>query len=200
MFDCPSRIGGTTPTASTNTCVVINSNNVVLDNNWLWRADHGGNTSWIGWTINPSLTGIEVNGENMTAYGLFVEHHQKFQTMWNANGGRVYFYESELPYDAPNNMVWSQNGEDGYPSYKVAEDVTTNAGTGMTVATLLYNAVRCNNTYEKPNVTGINMTHLAILWLLGNSSAGIDHIINSIGGPVNGRTNVSIPTSYYLGG
>jgi hypothetical protein len=120
--------------------------------------------------------------------------------MWNANGGRVYFYQSELPYDAPNNTVWSQNGEDGYPSYKVADDVTTNAGTGMTVAALLDNAVRCNNAYETPNVTGIDMTHLAILWLLGNSSAGINHIINGIGGPVNGGTNVSIPRDFYLGG
>jgi len=35
QFDCPCRIGGATPTASTNSCVVVNSNNLVLGSNWL---------------------------------------------------------------------------------------------------------------------------------------------------------------------
>jgi formate hydrogenlyase subunit 4 len=35
------------------------------------------------------------------AYGLFVEHFQEFQTVWNGDRGAVYFYQSELPYDPP---------------------------------------------------------------------------------------------------
>ena len=33
-----------------------------------------------GWTINTADTGLVVNGDNVTMYGLFVEHYQKYQT------------------------------------------------------------------------------------------------------------------------
>jgi hypothetical protein len=33
---------------------------------------------------------------------LFNEHHEEYQTLWIGNGGRVYFYQSEIPYDAPD--------------------------------------------------------------------------------------------------
>ena len=56
----------------------------------------------VGWNQNLSANGMVVNGNNVTVYGLFVEHHQEFQVLWNGNGGRTYFYQSEIPYDPPD--------------------------------------------------------------------------------------------------
>ena len=53
-----------------------------------------------------SNNGLIVNGDDVTAYGLFVEHFQQYQTLWNGEGGAVYFYQSELPYDPPNQAAW----------------------------------------------------------------------------------------------
>ena len=106
LYDICSRVGGQFVGTTTN-CVTINANNVIGDNLWLWRADHGaGSTPY--WTGNPSQSGLVVNGNNVTIYGLFVEHHQQYQTLWNGNWGRVYFYQSELPYDPPSQSAWSR--------------------------------------------------------------------------------------------
>jgi len=51
--------------------LVVNRNNVILDDIWAWRADH---SNGVGWTANTADTGLIVNGSNVTAYGLFVEH------------------------------------------------------------------------------------------------------------------------------
>ncbi len=53
LFDVSCRVGGATA-GTTQTCVIININNVFLDNVWLWRADHG---NGVGWTVNPATHG-----------------------------------------------------------------------------------------------------------------------------------------------
>ena len=55
------RIGGAQPGKATNS-LVVNSNNVILDDIWAWRADHG---NGVGWTINTADTGVIVNGDNV---------------------------------------------------------------------------------------------------------------------------------------
>ena len=109
-------------TRKTQTFVTINSHNVIGDNGWFWRADHGNGA---GWNSNPVKNGLIVNGNDVTLYGLFVEHCQEYQTLWNGNGGRTYFYQSELPYDPPSQAAWSHGQTKGYASYKVADTVTT---------------------------------------------------------------------------
>jgi hypothetical protein len=91
------RVGG----AGVGRAVVnleVNASDTLIDHTWIWRADHG---KGVGWTQNLSQNGLVVNGDRVTAYGLFVEHHQQFQVLWNGNGGRTYFYQSEIPYDPP---------------------------------------------------------------------------------------------------
>ena len=79
---------------------MINSDDVIGDHFWIWRADHGASAG--GWSTNDSMNGLVVNGEDVTVYGLFNEHHNAYQTLWNGNGGRLYFYQSEIPYEVPN--------------------------------------------------------------------------------------------------
>ena len=93
LYDIFCRSAGAA-VGKTDCMVTIHSNDVVGDNFWLWRADHG---SGVGWNCQNKPTGLTVNGDNVTLYGLFVEHCQEYQTVWNGNGGRVYFYQSEMP-------------------------------------------------------------------------------------------------------
>src|SRR6266436_949914 len=67
LYDVFFRIGGGEAGSATNS-LVVNSNNVILDDIWAWRADHG---NGVGWTSNTGDTGVVVNGDNVTAYGLF---------------------------------------------------------------------------------------------------------------------------------
>ncbi|KAH0833586.1 hypothetical protein AYO21_05265 [Fonsecaea monophora] len=188
LFDLSCRVGGAAA-GSTLNCVTINSNNVILDNIWIWRADHG-NPGAVGWTVNSAENGLMVAGQNVVAYGLFVEHFQKFQTIWNGNGGQVYMYQSEIPYDIPDQNSWQQSsGGKGYASYKVGDHVSTHVGKGLGIYCNFDNQVELDNAIETPTGSGIQMNHLTTQWLNGKPFSAINHIINGTGDRVydNGR-------------
>jgi hypothetical protein len=181
IFDVHCRIGGAIP-GTASSCITINSSDVILDNSWLWRSDDG---AGVGWTQNMSDSGIVVNGDRVTAYGLFVEHFQKYQTMWNGNGGSLFFYQSELPYDVPDQTSWSHNGVNGYASYKVADTVTTHNAQGMGVYCVFDNAITSENAVETPTAAGVSMQHIVTTRWGGANGSGINHIINGTGGAVD---------------
>ena len=194
LYDICSRVGGEFVGTTTN-CVTINANNVVGDNLWLWRADHGaGSTPY--WTGNPSQSGLVVNGNDVTIYGLFVEHHQQYQTLWNGNRGRLYFYQSELPYDPPSQSAWSEApGVPGYASYKVADSVTSHQAYGLGVYAVFINTgnanISCYNAIETPtNSQQVNVHDMMDVYIAGNGSGSgpteIYHIINGTGNSVIG--------------
>ena len=184
-FDVHCRIGGA-DVGSAASCVAINSSDVLVDNAWMWRADHGAGASWTG---NPSLNGLVVNGSRVTAYGLFVEHFQQYQTLWNGNGGAVYFYQSEMPYDPPNQAAWQESpGHDGYPSYKVADGVTSHQAEGLGVYSVFDNDVTAENAIETPAASGIAMHHMVTVSLAAGS---ITHIVDGTGGSVGNGTMTS---------
>ena len=85
----------------------INSADTIVDHTWIWRADHG---SGVGWKSNTAANGLVVNGSQVTIYGLFVEHYQEYQVLWNGERGRVYFYQSEIPYDPPDQPSLHERG------------------------------------------------------------------------------------------
>jgi hypothetical protein len=114
------------------TSLEIDSDNVILDNIWAWRADHGAGASPI-WTGNAGENGVIVNGDNVTALGLFVEHYEGAQVVWNGNGGETIFYQSELPYDVPSQGAWMDGSANGYPSYVVSNSVTSHTAYGLGV-------------------------------------------------------------------
>ena len=122
------RIGGAAAGKAT-VSLEVNSDNTILDNIWAWRADHG---TGVGWTVNTADTGVIVNGDNVTAYGLFVEHYQKTEVIWNGNGGTVIFFQNEMPYDPPNQAAWQQSRKvKGYPALEITKHVKSFTGYGM---------------------------------------------------------------------
>lgn len=186
LYDIFMRVGGA-ETGTTLSCLQINANDVVGDNLWLWRADHG-NPGTVGWTVNPCNNGLIVNGDRVTMYGLFVEHEQQYQTLWNGNWGRTYFYQSELPYDPPSQAAWSTNGEDGYPSYKVADQVTSHQAYGLGIYAVFLDStnISCFDAIETPtNSQQVDMHDMTTIYITGNTSgdgvSALYHIINGTG-------------------
>jgi len=156
----------------------INSSDTIIDHTWIWRADHG---SGVGWLSNTSANGLIVNGDNVTAYGLFVEHHQQFQVLWNGNHGRTYFYQSEIPYDPPDQASYlSAPGTNGWASYKVSNDVTSHEAWGLGVySVFLHPGVTLTRAIEVPTNPDVKFNHM-ITVALGDLGE-ISHVINDAG-------------------
>jgi hypothetical protein len=186
------RIGGATPGKAT-TSLVVNGDDVILDDIWAWRADHG---NGIGWTSNTADTGVVVNGDDVTAYGLFVEHYQKYQVIWNGENGRTIMYQSEMPYDPPSQADWSHDGVNGFASYKVADSVKTHEGWGLGVYSFFNQGVpiHAERAFEVPNTAGVKLHDLVTVFLTG--SGGIDHVVNNTGAAVNSTNQVTNIVSY----
>jgi hypothetical protein len=173
---------GSTVAGRTRCFIEVNSAGTILDNLWLWRADHGPGA---GWDKNRNAHGLVVSGRDVTAYGLFVEHSQNYQTLWNADGGRVYLYQSELPYDPPSQAAWMNGAARGFASYKVAESVRTHEAWGVGVyAVFRQTPVILDNAVEAPAAPGVKFHHLVTLRLNRQPGSGIAHVINGVGAPV----------------
>ena len=183
LTDVFFRIGGATPGSAT-TSLVVNSDNVILDDIWAWRADHG---NGVGWTANTADTGVVVNGDNVTAYGLFVEHYQKDETIWNGNGGRVIFFQNEMPYDPPSQAAWTEApGVPGFAAFKVADSVTTFSGYGMGSYSFFNQGVEifAARAFEVPDtLPAASLNDLLTIFLdPSTGKGGILNVVNNTGG------------------
>ncbi|MBV1855955.1 RICIN domain-containing protein [Catellatospora sp. NEAU-YM18] len=185
LHDVFFRIGGAGVGKAT-TSLVINSNDVIGDHTWIWRADHG---SGVGWSSNTADTGLIVNGNNITFYGLFVEHYQKYQVIWNGNGGRTYFFQNEMPYDPPNQASWMNGSTRGYAAYKVANTVTSHQawGLGSYCYFNVNSSVVADRAFEVP-ASGTTFRDMVTVSLGGTGT--IARVINNTGGTANSSNNV----------
>jgi hypothetical protein len=185
------RVGG----AGVGRAVVdlrINSNDTIIDHTWIWRADHG---SGVGWNQNTSANGLVVNGNRVTAYGLFVEHHQQYQVLWNGNGGRTYFYQSEIPYDPPDQASYSSGADaagrriDGWASYKVAAGVVSHEAWGLGVYSVFRHPnVVLTRAIEVPVAPDVRFHHMITIAL--DNLGEISHVINDKGAAATARPHV----------
>jgi hypothetical protein len=172
----------------------INAHDTLVDHTWLWRADHG---EGVGWTSNPAAHGLWVNGEDVTVYGLFVEHFQKEQVVWQGNGGRVYFYQSELPYDPPTQAEWSSATGRGFASYQVADSVTRHEAWGLGIySVFLKPDVVLDRAIEVPARPGVRLHSMITVCLVDKGS--IERIVNDRGDPARckGGSNTATLKSF----
>jgi hypothetical protein len=184
LHDVFFRIGGAAAGRAT-TSLVINSDNVILDDIWAWRADHG---NGVGWTVNTADTGVIVNGDNVSAYGLFVEHYQKYEVIWNGNGGTDVFFQNEMPYDPPSQAAWMEApGVDGWAAFKVGDNVTSFSGYGMGSYSFFNQGVDifAAHAFEVPTTLPTSSLNdlLTIFLDASHGKGGILNVINDTGGP-----------------
>ena len=199
LFDVYARIGGAVAGGATVT-IQLDSNDVICDNLWLWRADHG-NDGTVGWSVNPADTGFLVNGDRVTVYGLAVEHYQKYEVLWNGEQGRTYFFQNEHPYDVPTQSAWVHGTTNGYAAYKVADSVTDHQAWGL--GSYCYFDLEANiytdRAYEVPDTPGVVFTDLMTVCLNGPGGGGILHCINNSGSPVENGFGTYFMTGYSNG-
>jgi hypothetical protein len=178
LYDLFCRVGGA-GIANVTAAVVINSHDVIGDHAWIWRADHGEGAAW---DSNKSKNGIIVNGDDVTYYGLFVEHFQEYQTIWNGENGKVYFYQCEIPYDVPSTEAWTHDGIKGWAAYKVADHVKKHEAIGLGIYSYFRDAaVIMDQAAEAPKGPGIKFTNIMTFWLNGLDGGEVKSVINGVG-------------------
>jgi hypothetical protein len=182
------RIGGGLAGKAT-TSLVVNSHNTIVDHIWAWRADHG--SAPTGWTVNTGDTGLIVNGNNVLATGLFVEHYQKYEVIWNGQGGKTIFFQNEKPYDPPTQAAWRADGL-GYAAYKVADIVTTHEiwGGGVYCYFNINPSIHVARGFEVPVTSGVRLRNVLTVSLGGVGV--IDNVVNNTGGPAQGAATVPV--------
>ncbi|MGN6754939.1 MAG: adenylyl cyclase, partial [Thermomicrobiales bacterium] len=182
LSDVFFRIGGAAPGSAT-TSLVVNSDNVILDDIWAWRADHG---NGVGWDVNTADTGVVVNGDNVTAYGLFVEHYQQYEVIWNGNGGTDIFFQNEMPYDPPSQAAWMENpSTDGYPAFLITSHAANFSGYGMGSYSFFNQGVNiyAAHAFEVPVTLPAGSLHdLLTIFLSTAGAGGILNVVNDTGG------------------
>ncbi len=184
LQDVIYRVGGTGELGRADQCQVLHSNDVILDHTWIWRADHG---DYVGWDQNTSKNGLVVNGDNVTAYGLFCEHFQEYDIIWRGENGKTYFLQNEKCYDPQNQAEWmSHDGtKNGYAAYKVTENVKNHYAVGLGVYDVFINtngaSIYVDNAIEVPNTPGVMIENACIVEIANASGpqVGINHIVNN---------------------
>jgi len=185
------RIGGAVAGKAT-TSLIVNASDTLLDHIWAWRADHGASPT--GWNVNTADTGLIVNGNNVLATGLFVEHYQKYEVIWNGENGKTIFFQNEMPYDVPNQASWSSGRGNGWAAYKVADNVRNHEGWGLGSYCFFNIGGTSTNLnaargFELPVAAGVKLHNVFTVSLGGNGT--ISHVVNDTGAITNSTTNPS---------
>ncbi|HEY2684912.1 MAG TPA: coagulation factor 5/8 type domain-containing protein [Steroidobacteraceae bacterium] len=193
LHDVFFRVGGA-EIGKAAASLVVNQSHVILDHLWAWRADHGQSADHeqgVGWDKNVADTGLIVRGDHVTAYGLFVEHYQKDEVVWEGEEGTVIFLQNEMPYDAPNQQSWRASADhDGYPAFKVADGVRHFRG----MAFGSYNyfnrgvAVFADDAFEVPaTLPPGSLKDAFTIFLNAAASGGVRHVVNRHGGSATAK-------------
>ncbi|MET7933149.1 coagulation factor 5/8 type domain-containing protein [Streptomyces sp. NPDC005322] len=187
------RIGGAGPAKAT-TSMVVNSRHTIIDHTWIWRADHG---EGVGWETNRADHGLRVNGDDVLATGLFVEHFNKYDVQWHGQRGRTVFFQNEKAYDAPNQAAIQNGSVKGYAGYKVADSVTAHEGWGLGSYCYYKDdpTIRQDHGFAAPNTAGVKFHNLLVVSLGGKGQ--YEHVINTTGSATVGdSTRPSTVVSY----
>ncbi|GGY28683.1 hypothetical protein M2436_004990 [Streptomyces sp. HB372] len=180
------RIGGAGPGKAT-TSIVVNSDDTIIDHTWVWRADHG--EGW-GWETNRADYGVRVNGDDVLATGLFVEHFNKYDVEWYGERGRTIFFQNEKAYDAPNQAAIQNGDTKGYAAYRVDDSVEQHEGWGMG-SYCYYNVdptIIQEHGFKAPVKPGVKFHSLIVVSLGGNGQ--YEHVINDVGSPTSGPDTI----------
>jgi hypothetical protein len=182
LHDVFFRIGGP-HVGRARTTLVVEADHVILDHIWAWRADHGDGT---GWSKNTAETGVVIHGRGVIAYGLFVEHYQRQEVIWDGEDGTVLFLQNEMPYDVPNQDAWRETAQtEGYPVLEVTPGVHQFHGVGLGSYSYFNQgqAVFASQAFKvPPGLAPGSLQNVFTIFLSREGSGGIRHVVNETGG------------------
>ncbi|WP_338491655.1 discoidin domain-containing protein [Streptomyces sp. SJL17-4] len=185
------RIGGAGAGKAT-TSMVVNSDDAIIDHTWVWRADHG--EGW-GWETNRADYGVRVNGDDVLATGLFVEHFNKYDVEWYGERGRTIFYQNEKAYDAPNQAAIQNGTTKGYAAYRVDDSVNTHEAWGLG-SYCNYNVdptIVQDHGFKAPVKPGVRFHSLLVVSLGGMGH--YNHVINDTGASTIPAGTSTVPST-----
>ncbi|MGC3002446.1 discoidin domain-containing protein [Streptomyces sp. G35A] len=185
------RIGGAGAGKAT-TSMVVNSHDTIIDHTWVWRADHG---EGVGWETNRADYGVRVNGDDVLATGLFVEHFNKYDVEWYGERGRTIFYQNEKAYDAPNQAAIQNGPTKGYAAYRVDDSVDTHEAWGLG-SYCNYNVdpgIRQDHGFKTPVKPGVRFHSLLVVSLGGMGH--YNHVINDTGASTVPAGTSTVPST-----
>jgi hypothetical protein len=136
-----------------NAHVQLDGDNTLVDNTWLWHADHDDcNTQS---DHGYSGYGLVVQGSGVSVSGLKVEHVFKDHVYWKGENGKMIFLQEELPYH------YLGFGSDGHVGYRVDPSVQSHTAyaLGIYIVGSLGNmvdvtAIRAPSTASLHNMVG----------------------------------------------
>ncbi|TQL58586.1 chitobiase/beta-hexosaminidase C-terminal domain-containing protein [Rarobacter faecitabidus] len=186
LSDVFIRVGGINR-VRTDTGIEVNSSNVILDDIWVWRADHGVDADvsvGYDWADNYAPNGVRINGDNVTALGLFAEHFQRNQVEWNGENGRTIFFQAEFPYEVEQQNQFVDGNRNGFAAYRVAPGVTKHRIDGAGAYSYFRKlsaspAPRAFTGFSVPRAQNVLVNHSVTRFL--NGIGGVDHVVNNVG-------------------
>ncbi|MFJ6797093.1 discoidin domain-containing protein [Streptomyces sp. NPDC091268] len=185
------RVGGAGAGKAT-TSVVVNSDDTIVDHTWVWRADHG---EGVGWETNRADYGVRVNGDDVLATGLFVEHFNKYDVEWFGERGKTVFYQNEKAYDAPSQAAIQNGTTRGYAAYRVDDSANTHEAWGLG-SYCNYNVdptIIQDHGFKAPVKPGVKFHSLLTVSLGGNGHYA--HVINDTGASTVPAGTSTVPST-----
>lgn len=181
LTDIFVRVGGNeNDVGPVQEMVKIESGFTVMDNNWLWRADHGVD-GLVYNSDNPVKNGLVVKADNVYTYGLAVEHTLEDNVIWDGDNGETYFFQAEIMYDYLED-VWDHD------CYKIGANVTSHFATGLGCYSFFRDSgSKATAGFSKPDLNNVKIDKACSIFLNGaeGMGSGILNLINDDGKYVN---------------
>ena len=177
------RVGGPHVGKAT-VALVVNTDNTILDDLWIWRADHGVPGS-VGWTVNTADTGLVVTGDHVYRDRAVRRALPEVQRHLGRQPRRSHLLPERAalrPAD-PGRLPARRRARLG--SLQGGRLVRSFQGYGMGsyIFTNVNPDIHVSHSFEVPVTPGVQMNDLLTINLSGPGT--IDHVINDTGGPVS---------------
>lgn len=184
LSDVFVRVGGNeNGVGPVDTMFLIQSGYTIIDNTWLWRADHSVD-GLVYNSENSVKNGLQVKADNVYAYGLAAEHTIQDNVLWEGDSGLTYFYQAEIMYDALGS-TWD------FSCYTLGDDVDTHTATGISCYSYFRDAAVSAligiNTGAAKNVY---VDKALSVYLNGQEGSSISNTLNNDGLNVNSSQRV----------
>ena len=135
----------------------VNSDDVILDDIWAWRADHG---DGVGWTVEHRRHRRRRQRRRRHSPPACSSSTTR-STRWSgtASDGETIIFQNEMPYDPPNQAAWQHDGVLGFAGVQGRRRVTTHQGWGLG-SYCFFNvdpSIHATRAFEVPVTPGVQL-------------------------------------------